>query len=175
MTEIEEHAADDLNAIIGEARSAIDQEFAISERLDSKARGQVTLAGQWFAVVQAVSAVAYSASHPRHWLLYCVAGTALAGGLVLAVLFGFSAAVWRTRKEPALSPRALAEMKAIAADPDRNLLPALVDHYASILRDRRVTNRTRVDALTKSEWFWYVAMTVPLSELGFALATRLFV
>jgi hypothetical protein len=175
MSDVENHTDENLAEVLSLARSALDQEFAVTERLDSKARGQITLAGQWFAVAQAVSAIAFSASHSRHWLLVAIGGIALLGGILLACLFFLSASVWRLRREPAVSPRALLDMKQTAYDPESDLQAALIDHYASMLQDRRLTNRARADALSRAEWLWYVTMGIPLLELGFALAARLFV
>ena len=64
-------------------------------------------------------------------------------------------------------------MKTAALE-DPEAMSLLVDHYASHLRDRRTTNKTRADALTVAQWLWFVAVALPLAQLGFALATRLF-
>ena len=88
-----------LPEVVSAARAAVEQEFQISERLDSKARGLVVLAGQWFAVAQAVSAVAYSTKNPHDWMLYTVAGLAAAGAVALGATFVFAWKVWRVRDE----------------------------------------------------------------------------
>ena len=157
----------DVSEAVAAARAAVDQEFQISERLDAKARGLVVVAGQWFAIAQAVSAIAYSTKDAHDWMLYWVAGTAVAGGAFLALTFVFCWNVWKLRNEPAVSPRGLMQMKE--ADP-----ALLVDHYASILEDRRVTNSKRRRALEVAQLLWFGAMALPLIQLGFALATRLF-
>jgi hypothetical protein len=162
-----------LAEVVHTARAAVEQEFQISERLDSKARGLVTLAGQWFAVAQAVSAVAYATKTPHDWMLYAVAGLAATGAIALGFTFLFAWRVWRVRDEGAVSPGGLDQMKARALQ-DPNTMSLLVDHYASLLRDRRKTNKTRAEALTKAQWIWFAAMALPLIQVGFALATRLF-
>ncbi|MEA2395856.1 MAG: hypothetical protein QOJ82_3747 [Solirubrobacteraceae bacterium] len=162
-----------LSEVLSTARAAVEQEFQISERLDAKARALVTLAGQWFAVAQAVSAVAFATKKPHDWMLWTVAGTALAGGIALGLLFFFCWRVWRIRDEPAVSPRGLLQMHSAAVrDPDAAKL--LVEHYAAMLRDRRKTNKSRADALAVAQGWWLVAMALPFVQLGFALATRLF-
>jgi len=158
--------SDGLAEVLNAARAAVEQEFEISERLDSKARGLATTAGQWFAVVQAVSAIAYSANKADETLLYGVAGTAALGAVLLSVTFCFCWSVWKVRDEPAVSPGGLMQMKQ--SEPD-----LLVDHYATMLRDRRATNKQRVDALQVAQLVWFGAMALPLVQLGFALATRL--
>lgn len=159
--------------IVSTARAAVDQEFQISERVDGKARGLVVLAGQWFAVAQAVSAVAYSTKNPDDWMLYAVAGLAAAGAITLGLTFVFAWKVWQVRDEEAVSPGGLQQMKTTALE-DPHAMGLLVDHYASHLRDRRKTNRERSDALTVAQWIWFAAMALPLIQIGFALATRLF-
>jgi hypothetical protein len=162
-----------LSEVLHTARAAVEQEFQISERLDSKARALITLAGQWFAVAQAVSAVAFTTTKPHDWMLWTVGGTALAGGIVLGLLFFFCWRVWRIRDEEAVSPRGLLQMHS-AAVRDRNAVKLLVEHYAAMLRDRRATNKSRADALAVAQGWWFVAMALPFVQLGFALATRLF-
>ncbi len=162
-----------LAEVVSAARAAVDQEFQISERLDGKARGLVVLAGQWFAVAQAVSAVAYSTKNPNDWMLYAVASLAAVGAIVLGLTFVFVWKVWRVRDEEAVSPRGLEQMK-VAALGDPDAMGLLVDHYASHLRDRRATNKVRSEALTAAQWIWFAAMALPLIQIGFALATRLF-
>ena len=164
---------EDLSEVLTAARAALDQEFQVSERLDAKARGLATQAGQWFAVAQAVSAIAYSTKDAKDWMLYSVAGTALAGAVALGVTFFFCWRVWKVRDEPAVHPRGLQQMRA-AALADAEAGSKLVDHYASHLADRRKTNKQRADALETAQWLWFFAVALPLVQLGLALATRLF-
>lgn len=161
-----------LPEVLNTARAAVDQEFQISERLDSKARGLVVLAGQWFAVAQAVSAIAYSTKDAHDWMLYCVAGTAAAAAVALGFTFFFAWQVWKVRPEEAVSPGGLMQMKAVADDPGS--MGSLIDHYATTLRNRRLANKRRSNALEVAERVWFAAMAFPLLQLGFALATRLF-
>lgn len=160
-----------LNQVLTTARGAVDQEFQVAQLLDTKARGLVTLGGQWFAIAQAVAAVAFATQKPHTWMLIVVGLTALAGAVALSFLFVFAWKVWKIRDQPAVSPRGLLEMRDEAeADPSST---KLVDHYAALLRDRRVANTARADALEHAQVAWFFAMGIPFIELGFALATRL--
>src|SRR5215211_3446208 len=153
-----------LPEVLNAARGALEQEFQISERLDRKARGLATLAGQWFAIAQAVSAIAYSTKGAHDWMLYFVAGTAALGAVALGATFFWAWNVWKVRGEEAVSPRGLMQMKAAAGDPG-----LLVDHYAAMLGDRRATNKERRQALEVAQYVWFAAMALPLAQLGFAL------
>lgn len=158
--------------VLNTARAALDQEFQIAGVLDAKARGLVTLAGQWFAIAQAVAAVAFATHKPHTWMLWAVGITALLGAIALGFLFVFAWNVWKIREEPAVSPRGLLQMRDVAEhDPSPT---KLIDHYAAMLRDRRATNTTRGNALECAQTAWFFAMGIPLIELGVALATRLF-
>jgi uncharacterized protein YneF (UPF0154 family) len=174
MRDLHDQTDADLTEVLRLARAAMDQEFEVTDRLDRKARGQLTLAGQWFAIVQAVSGIAWAASKAEQWLLICIGAIALLGGVLLGVMFTLSANVWKIRDEPAVSPKALLAMTAMADDPEKDLQQAMVQHYASMLQDRRRNNAERADALHKSERFWRAVMVVPLVELGFVVAARLF-
>ena len=162
-----------LAEVIAVARAAVEQEFQITERLDAKARGQVTLAGQWFAIAQAVSAVAFAAKGGEGLLLWLVAATAVIGGGVLVIVFVKSAQVWRLREEKALSPQGILQLrdKALA---DESPLEATTRHYASTLQKRRATNVDRRTALECAETWWYAGMAFPLVQIILALAVRLF-
>lgn len=162
-----------LSEVLATARAALDQEFHIAERLDAKARGLVTLAAQWFGIAQAVSAVAFTTKQPHDWMLWTVGGTALAGGIALGALCIYCWHVWRVRDEPAISPAGLLQMHD-AATQKPEAAKLLVQHYASMLRDRRKTNNARVDALGAAQFVWFAAMALPFVQLAFALATRLF-
>lgn len=162
-----------LAEVLTAAREAVDKEFDIAERLDAKARGLVTTAAQWFGIAQAVSAVAFATQTPHDWMLWTVGGAALAGAIALGVLCLFAWRVWAIRDEPAVSPGGLLQMHEAAKD-DPNAPKLLVQHYASLLEDRRENNRKRADALDNAQVAWFAAMALPLVQLGFALATRLF-
>lgn len=163
-----------LSEVVSVARGAVEQEFQVSERLDAKARGQVTLAGQWFAVVQAVSAVAFAAAGVEGWLLLGIGATAVAGGTLLAVTFWHSSKVWKVREEDAVHPHGLLELKRRATSDEAGALEVVVQHYASLLQSRRRTNKLRADALEEAEGIWLWAMGLPLAQLVLALAARLF-
>lgn len=170
----EQQRTGDLAEVINVARAAVEQEFQVSERLDAKARGQVTLAGQWFAVAQAVSAVAFAVKGVEGWLLYAVGATALVGGALLVIMFVQTSKVWRVREEDAVHPRGILQLKERALNDDAGALEVTVQHYARILQGRRRTNKLRADALEKAEKIWLLAMAAPLLQLGFAIAARLF-
>jgi hypothetical protein len=169
-----EQKTEGLSEVVIVARGAVEQEFQVSERLDAKARGQVTLAGQWFAIVQAVSAVAFAAKAVEGSLLYVVGALALAGGALLARTFWVSSKVWKVRDEDAVHPHGILQLKSKAEAEGADAMEVAIQHYASILQSRRGTNRLRVEALEKAEWWWPWAMGVALVQLGFALAARLF-
>lgn len=162
-----------LSEVLTDARAAVDQEFEVTQRLDAKARGLVTVAAQWFGIAQAVSAVAFTTKQPHDWMLWTVGGTAFLGAVALGALFLHSSRVWSIRDEPAVSPKGLLQMQA-AARSDPKAIELLIQHNASILRDRRLSNKTRADHLATAQWVWFIAMALPLVQLGFALATRLF-
>lgn len=172
LEKVSQHPPEGLPEVLNTARAAVDQEFQIAERLDAKARSLVTLGGQWFAIAQAVSAVAYSTRDAHGWMLWALGGTALAGGVALGALFFFAWRVWSIRDEEAVSPAGLLEMERTASE-DPEALKLLVRHYASILQDRRKPNKDRADALSVAQVVWFFAMALPFVQLGFALATRL--
>jgi hypothetical protein len=107
-------------------------------------------------------------------LLYAVGLLALIGGGLLAATFIRSSRVWKVQEEGALSPKGILTLKGRAEARDADALDVTITHYASLLQDRRHTNKRRSDALEKAERMWPLAMTVPFLQLAAALAARLF-
>lgn len=165
----------DLGEVLNVARSLVAQEFARTDRLDAKARGLVQLAAQWYAITQAVLAVAINQSDDKGSVLLIVAGfCAIAGGIALAITFGLSSGVWKVRSEEESTPDALLAMAQDARDPTVDAQRQLVRNQAAALRRRRDTNKLRASALERSEAIWYYAMALPLLELALALAAVFF-
>lgn len=162
-----------LQEVVNVGRAAVDEEFRVAERLDAKARGQVTLAGQWFAIVQAVSAVAFAMSGADGRLLVLVGLTALVGGVLVAATFVRSSRVWNVREEGALAPAGILTLKGRVQESGGEALEEAITHYASLLQDRRRSNKKRADALEEAETLWKWAMAAPLAQLALALAARL--
>lgn len=157
------------------AQALVAQEIQRAERLENKARQQVVLAGQWFAIAQAVLAVALNKETIDHrWLLWVSCGFGVAGGLALAATIFMSWRVWRLGDEHELTPAALTQMRDQASVDHTQFLRDLITHYASILQRRRARNATRADRQGEAEIGWLVTMGLPLLELGFAVAAVLF-
>ena len=72
-----EATSQNLAHVLDTARATLDGEFARANRLDEKARGQATLAGSWFAVTQAVSAIATGTSASKGWIIGLAVGLGL--------------------------------------------------------------------------------------------------
>jgi len=166
--------ADDLKEVVAVARGLLEREFSVAERLDAKARGQVMVAGQWFAVAQAVLAVALNNDGVDHrWLLWTGASLAVGGGIALVLTTVLSWQVWRIREDREVTPQALIQMKDYALRPDRGVLEDLITQFASTLQVRRALNAARGVAQKRAEMAWFAAMALPLLEVFCALAAVL--
>lgn len=164
----------DADRVIEIARTAIDQEFAIAERLDAKSRSLMTLAGSWFAVAQAVAGATLGAKGVAHGWLYAVAILAGLGALVLAATLWRGSRIWALRQEVDIVPETLFAMRERARVAEGDFSDDLLRHYAAILQSRRMTNLDRVAHTRKAERLWAVAVLFPLLELVVALCGRLF-
>lgn len=161
----------DVSAVYDVARAAIAQQFQVSERLDNKARGIVTIAGAWFALVQAFAASAFNVvgldARWTHWIV----GTAAGGALALLVSIVLASRVWTLRRDHDIGPEGLVELrKDLLSGHDDKLLV----HYAVTLRDRAANNKSRTKWYRRAQAVWYLAMLLPLAELGIAFAARAF-
>ena len=163
----------EIGLVLDLARGALDQEFQVAERLDAKSRGQMTLAGAWFAVVQAVAGTALGIrGFDEGWALAILV---LAGGsgLALAIAVGMSYQVWKLRPERDFEPEAVVRFADLAYEPG-TLSATLPDYYKRLLEERRRQNAIRVRAFRRSMWAWGFTFALPLLELLVALAGRFF-
>jgi hypothetical protein len=155
------------------ARSAIAQEFQVSERLDAKARNQVAVGGAWYALVQAIASIAIKqyldngGDTDLFAVLIIVAGAA---AFALAVSIFFSYGVWKLRDEQEITHESLEEMAASARDPAVDLLQQFVQHYGFILWSRRKNNKQRAESLMVATRWWIGSIVIGLAELVVALA-----
>jgi len=171
-----EEPIDDLKAVVSYARDLVDREIARADRIDGKSRAQVQLAGQWFAIVQAVLAVALNLNKDDFGLLvWLAAGCALLGGLALAASVFFSWGVWRLNSRvESTAPEALPMLVENAGNREHGTMHMLVSQLEYELRVRRRVNAGRVANQRKAEVAWLIAMGIPLLELCFALSSALF-
>jgi hypothetical protein len=161
----------DLKRVLEIGDSAVAHQFQVSERLDAKARGQVTIAATWFAVTQAVAGVAYAAQPGNLWLALLLAAT-FWGGVALAVTFYFSYLVWKPRKERELTHSGFRKLANDALSGDPALTDEIVTFYQHIIGHRRKSNGERVEQLKRAQVAWSFAMAFTFAELIIALLTR---
>lgn len=161
---------DDRDLIIDAAREALEREDARAERLDAKARGQMALAGTWFAIVQAVAAVALNAGIPNGWLI-AVGVSAGAAAVALVVAMAKSAEVWKLKSRPSIGTKTIDAMTA-ALHKD-TFKEEMVQEYQHLLGKLQIVNHERAKALECSTVAWWWALGFGLAELAVALLARI--
>lgn len=160
---------EDINYVLDVAREALSHEFEVSERLDAKARGQMTLAGAWFAIVQAVAGIALRDGAISDAWGAAVVGTAVLAAIALGWAFYRHYAVWKLRDETGFNADALHAFGEWAADNETNLGSTLIGYYEQILSERQGRNRERVAEFDKAVPAWFFALGLTLVELMVAL------
>jgi hypothetical protein len=166
-------SGDDLRYVVEAARTALDQEFQRAERYDTKARGQMTLAGSWFAVVQAVAAVALRGNTPTGWIIAIASAAAIAGVALFAAM-RTSAKVWSLRQQPAVNQATLEDMLVAAERDPQAFGRQLVQLYRHLLGHAQEVNERRADAVDAATSVWWWALGLTLVELAIALLSRVF-
>ena len=164
---------DELGLVVEAARKAVELEFQIAERIDAKARNQMTVAGAWYALVTAIAGVALRAELDTggdDWLVASIVGFAAAAGVCLGIAMAFSYGVWRLRTEPDVEPDGLRAMLDDARGPNVDVAEQLVEHYRALLARRRRTNKIRVRNFKRSVRWWIFGLGFALVELLVALA-----
>lgn len=163
---------EDLKHIANAAQAAIAQEFQITERLEGKARNQVSVAGAWFAVAQAVSGVALGvAALGKGWVVALGILAAIGAGTLIWLIIA-SRGVWRLYEEKEIGSKALDELLGMAHDPNTEVLEVLVRQSAWTLDTRRDNNRARAKAFERAQRIWFFALAIPLAQVLLAFLAR---
>jgi len=171
--DLEGASGEGLKQVVEAARKALDQEFQRAERYDAKSRGQMTLAGSWFAIVQAVAAVSLRGDTSTGWAI-AIAVAAVVAGFALFSAMRRSAQVWKLRPQPAVDQQTLEDMLLSAErEPDR-FGRQLVQLYRNLLGKAQQVNSDRADAFERATGAWWWALALAFVELGIALASRIF-
>lgn len=165
--------AEGLKQIVEAARNALNEEFQRAERYDAKARGQMTLAGSWFAVVQAVAAVSLRGDTPAVWAV-AIAVSAVIAGVALFSAMRLSARVWSLRSQPAINQETLEGMLSSAEREPEQFGHQLVMLYRNLLGNAQQVNADRANALERATSTWWWALALGFAELAVALASRVF-
>jgi hypothetical protein len=172
-SELRGDESEDVKHVLDAARAALAQEFLIAERLDSKVRGQVTLAGAWYTVVQAVAGIALrDAGLSTGWKVAILVAAGFAGlAVVITVVQAYG--VSKLRNETDLTPQAIRDFGEWAQSGDVDVGGTLVGYYAEILEARQRTNEQRAAAFDQSAKTWFIALGLTFGELITALAAAI--
>jgi cellobiose-specific phosphotransferase system component IIC len=160
--------------LLDAATAIIDEEFKRSERLDAKSRNMITVAGAFFAVVQAVVAAlinetltATATQETSPFVLWlCVAAGISTLGLLIALTWSYEA--WRLRDDEALQVKTIRDYRDAAYSGNPAVGAKLVDAYAQIAEDRRKVNAERADAVDAAAIACGIAMALIGIELVLA-------
>jgi hypothetical protein len=158
--------------VIDAARAAVAQEFQIAERLDAKARNQMTVAGAWYALVQTFAGITLRVlvDSGGHDLLFAfIVAFAAVSAFCLIVAMFHSYRVWRLHQESEITREGIGEMLELAHDPSGDLGDKLAKHYGAILATRRDNNKKRAQSFKASVPWWIASLVLSLIELVLAL------
>ena len=161
-----------LKPVLDAGQAALALENQRADRLDSKARNQMTLAGSWFAVVQAVAVVALTEHTPLGWVIVIAATAAVAGAALIAAMRQ-SAKVWMLRPQPAVTQETLEDMTLAAQREPGTFDAQLVQQYRHMLGHAQEVNASRADALDAATAWWWATLGLALAELAVALLARI--
>jgi hypothetical protein len=171
-------SGDELILVIDAARSAIAQEYDIAERLDSKARNQVTVAAAWYAAALPGAGFALQARQGiSEWWYIAILALAGIAGVCLGATVIKSYGVWKLRRAWDIGPDGVDDMMAAAHGKDaKRFREDVVKHYREILRTRRAANERRTQAFTSSLAWWVASLAVTLAALllSFSVSARIF-
>jgi hypothetical protein len=148
----------------------LDSEFARANRLDEKARGQATLAGSWFAVTQAVAAIAAGPGAEKGWLIALSIVLGLQA-ISLFVLMVYAGKVWKQRERKEVGKETLDPMKDSISEPD--FMERTVNFFTDTLDEAQEANKKRGKDFGCAYWWWWPVLVLGLVEIAAALVSRI--
>jgi hypothetical protein len=175
---------DDLSHVLDVASAQLDREFQRAERLDTKARAQVTLAASWFTVAQAVAGLSLRDGGDSAWVLVPVFAFLLLGAVTLALLAAATREATQLQTRNDITPETLAAMEESAKAGSPDFTERLVETYRKILGEAQAANERRAVALEPSRRWdgwrpsapiaWWCVLGFGLLEIVAALLVRAF-
>lgn len=152
-------------------RARIDEEFKITERLDTKGRQMFALAAGFFVVAQAVTFGAFRQQHVSGARLLVLAALAGLAVIALAACGHLLANAEEPDKQTDIDPRAI---EAWARDlDDEGFAQHLVVHLREVAVARASVNARRAARYGRLESAARFALIIAAVEIGFAIAFRL--
>lgn len=133
----------DLEAAITVLRARIDEEFRITERLDSKSRQAFALAAGYFAVVQTVAFGAFAATGVTRTERVFVAFAGLVAGVLLLVVAHRLGNGEETLEEIDIDPGRIVTWANDAGEDPEHLPARLVGRLAKVAARRAENNAIR--------------------------------
>jgi hypothetical protein len=162
-----------LQSILEVTRGALNQEFQITDRLETRARHLTTLGGAWFAVSQVVAATSLDPAGASHGWALAVGATGLVAAVSLAWLFAAARRVWRVQRVPATSANAVQAMIVDGERDEESLLRNLINQDVYLLGERRRENAQRGNALQLAESLFGLLSLAALAEIVVAVTARM--
>jgi hypothetical protein len=158
--------ADKFAQVIESARSMVEEQFRISERLDRKVRYQAGTAGAFFAVVQAVVVnAAVRAQGLDDWTT-TLAIFAVPATLITIGAFVAATGAWRTQTEKDLPIQDLRAMVEGVSHGDENTSRNLAFHYLNLAEQRRIGNAERLNRVRRVADITLLSIVLTGAELA---------
>ena len=165
---------DDLYQAITVLRGRIDEEFRITERLDSKSRQAFALAAAIFAVVQTVAFGSFGEDTVGSGERIALLATALLAGLVLVVVAHRVRNIEDLLPEEDTKPGTIVEWCNEAPRDDPEYVPSrLVGELGRVADARAANNKRRAAKYEEVEAASRLALIAAALELVLAIAVRI--
>jgi hypothetical protein len=148
-----DQGATQLSILLSSVTAMIDEEFKRSERLDAKARNQITIAGTFFAVVQAVvvglinGSLGATETHGRSSWVWVLSIAGVIGGISVVGALYYSYRAWQLQDDSVLEAETITEYVNQAREGNPAVGVNLIKAFSTILEDRRGKNRLRAESV----------------------------
>ena len=172
LTSISQRNDAELDRVLTVLRGRIDEEFRISERLDTKARQGFATAAAFFAGAQAAAVASLAQANLGSVGKLAILASALAAAIALGVVANLLHSSEKLREERDLLPEDVMEWCCNLAEPNA-IAAHLIQGLAEVASYRATSNAARVarceDVSLAARW----TLLICGIELACALATRI--
>jgi hypothetical protein len=155
----------DLGPVLDSIRADVDEQFRISERIDTKARNLIAVAGAFFTVVQALAKDAIVSSSTSADERIVIAALGVVAALMLVAAIVATAGAWRLLNEGLMPEEHFERLVDEVNDGSDRGPRDLSKLYLLVLGVRRENNVRRARRLSAATGLCMAAVLAALAEL----------
>jgi len=161
-----------MGPVLDSIRADVDEQFKISERLDSKARNLIAIVGAFFTVVQTLSKDAFLSAAATTDERLTIGGLGIVAAFMIVAAIIMTAKAWQLVKEGLMPAKHFQRIVDETYEGSTRGPRDLAALYIQVLAVRRASNATRADRLRTASGLCLAATLVALVQFVVAMIVQ---